>query len=181
MLKDSRRVSGIRLVSVPAVLAVALGAVACNYSFRAGAGFPEHIRTVAILPFENDTNPPRFELTDEIHQLLMRELPRALGVQLASEDVADAVVRGTIMRYDLTAPNYRQGGRGNAAQVLQRQVRLAIEVEIIDLQENVILFEDRGLSAEGQYLEASETEEIGRAEAIELLVQKIVDGAQSNW
>ncbi len=181
MLKDSRRISGIRLASLIAVLVGALGATACNYSFRAGAGFPEHIRTVAILPFENETSPPRFELTDEILQLLMRELPRALGVQLASEDVADAVIRGVIRRYDLTAPNYRQAAQGGAAQVLQRQVRLAIAVEIIDLQENMIIFEDRSLSAEGQYLEASETEEDGRAEAIELLVQKIVDGAQSNW
>ncbi len=181
MLKDSRRISGIRLASLIAVLAGALGATACSYSFRAGAGFPEHIRTVAILPFENQTDPPRFELTDEIHQLLMRELPRALGVQLASEDVADAVIRGVIRRYDLTAPNYRQAAQGGAAQVLQRQVRLAIEIEIIDLKENMIIFEDRSLSAVGQYLEASETEEEGRTEAIELLVQKIVDGAQSNW
>jgi hypothetical protein len=111
----------------------------------------------------------------------MSELPRALGVQLASEDVADAVIRGVIRRYDLTAPNYRQSAQGDAAQVLQRQVRLSIEVEIIDLQENMIIFEDRSLSAVGQYLEASETEEDGRGEAIELLVQKIVDGAQSNW
>ena len=181
MLKDSRRTSGFRLASLLTVLVGALGATACSYSFRAGAGFPEHIRTVAILPFENETNPPRFELTDEIHQLLMRELPRALGVQLASEDVADAVIRGVIRRYDLTAPNYRQSATGNTAQVLQRQVRLSIEIEIVDLQENMIIFEDRSLSSEGQYLEASETEEVARAEAIELLVQKIVDGAQSNW
>ena len=181
MLKHSRRISGIRLASLIAVLAGALGATACNYSFRAGAGFPEHIRTVAILPFENETQPPRFELTDEIHRLLMRELPRALGVQLASEDVADAVIRGVIRRYDLTAPNYRQSASGESAEVLQRQVRLAIAVEIIDLQENMIIFEDRSLTSEGQYLEDSETEEDGRNEAIELLVQKIVDGAQSNW
>ena len=58
MLKDSRRISGIRLASLIAVLVGALGATACNYSFRAGAGFPEHIRTVAILSFENETTPP---------------------------------------------------------------------------------------------------------------------------
>ena len=37
------------------------------------------------------------------------------------------------------------------------------------------------LLGEGQFLEAGETEEIGRAAAIKLLVQRIVDGAQSNW
>ena len=54
------------------------------------------------------------------------------------------------------------------------------EVELIDLVENLILWDGRGLSTQGQYLE-SESEEVGRTEAIELLVQRIVDGAQSNW
>jgi len=39
-----------------------------------------------------------------------------------------------------------------------------------------------GLRAEGQYLEAQgETEEIGKQEALEALIQEIVDGAQSTW
>jgi hypothetical protein len=56
-----------------------------------------------------------------------------------------------------------------------------VAVEIVDLVENIILWESRSVIAQGQFLEASETEEVGRAEAIELLIQKIVDGAQSNW
>ena len=54
---------------------------------------------------------------------------------------------------------------------------IRVEVELIDLVENVILWDHRGLSTQGQYLEG-EPEEIGRIEAIELLVQRIVDGAQ---
>jgi hypothetical protein len=154
-----------------------LATAGCNYSFRSGS-FPDHIRTVAILPFENDTN--RFELTQEIHQQLLRELPRSLGVTNAGAEVADAVVQGRISRYDLTTPLFRPGQQDDRVDVLQRQVNIRIEVELIDLVENVILWDDRGLSTQGQYLEG-ESEEVGRAEAIELLVQRIVDGAQSNW
>jgi len=155
---------------------VALAAGGCNYGFRSGS-FPDHIRTVAILPFDNDTN--RFELTQEIHDELLRALPSALGVTNAGEDLADAVVRGRILRYDLTAPLFR-ANQNNQVDVLQRQVNIRVEVELIDLVENVILWDNRGLSTLGQYLEG-EPEEIGRMEAIELLVQRIVDGAQSNW
>lgn len=155
-----------------------LGLSGCNYSFRGGS-FPDYIRTIAVLPFENDTD--RFELTQEVHQALLQELPGALGVQLASEEYADAVVRGTITSYTLTAPLYRSGGEGRAAEVLQREVNLRVAVQILDVHENAILWEDRGVLAQGQYLEASETEAVGKNEAIELLVQKIVDGAQSNW
>ena len=149
----------------------------CNYGFRSGS-FPDHIRTVAILPFDNDTN--RFELTQEIHEELLRELPRALGVTNAGEDVADAVVQGRIVRYDMTAPLFRAGQQLGQVDVLQRQVSIRVEVELIDLVENVILWDDRSLTTQGQYLEG-ESEELGRIEAIELLVQRIVDGAQSNW
>ena len=148
----------------------------CNYGFRSGS-FPDHIRTVAILPFDNDTN--RFELTQEIHEELLQTLPSALGVTNAGEDAADAVVRGRIVRYDLTSPLFRSDQLGQV-DVLQRQVSIRVEVELIDLVENVILWDDRGLSTQGQYLEG-EPEEIGRMEAIELLVQRVVDGAQSNW
>jgi hypothetical protein len=151
----------------------------CAYSFRAGSFPPEHVETIAVQPFDNETN--RFELSGELYDQLLRNLPRALGIRTAGEDVADAVVRGSIMRYDVIAPNYQSARSGQAAQVLQRQVSIGVSVEIVDLVENVVLWESRSLIAQGEFVEASETEEVGRLEAIELLVQKIVDGAQSNW
>ena len=45
----------------------------------------------------------------------------------------------------------------------------------------MILFESSSLSTQGEFLEESEDEAIGRALAIELMVQRIIDGAQSNW
>ncbi len=165
-----------RVVVVLSVVGV-LVTSGCNYGFRSGS-FPDHIRTVAILPFDNDTN--RFELTQEIHEELLRELPRALGVTNAGEDVADALVQGRIVRYDMTAPLFRAGQQLGQVDVLQRQVSIRVEVELIDLVENVILWDNRSLTTQGQYLEG-ESEELGRIEAIELLVQRIVDGAQSNW
>ena len=150
----------------------------CNYSFTAGAGLPSHIRTVAIVPFENETT--RFDLTQELHEALLRELPRALGLTLAGEENADAIVSGTIQGYDVQAPNYRRGQQSETVQVLQRQVTLRVQAQILDRENYTILWEQQ-LRGSGQYLEASETEEVGRAEAIELCVQEIVDGAQSNW
>ena len=169
--------SAFRRVLGGTALIALLAMVGCNYSFRSGS-FPDHIRTIAIVPFDNDTN--RFELTQEIHEQLLRELPRSLGVTNAGEDVADAVVQGRISRYDLTAPLFRPGQQNDRVDVLQRQVSIRVQVELIDLVENVILWDDQGLSTQGQYLEG-ESEEVGRQEAIELLVQRIVDGAQSNW
>ena len=139
------------------------------------------MKTVAIVPFELGPNITRPELADEVFQALLREFPRSQGLQPAGEDVADAVVRGTIKNYDVSTPSYRAGAAGEVPQVLQRQVTLAVEVQIINLVDNEILWEGTNVSVRGEYLEESETEDVGRALAIELLVQRIVDGAQSNW
>jgi len=137
------------------------------------------VKTVAIVPFENETNRP--ELTDEVFQMLLREFPRSQGLQPAGEEVADAVIRGKIRRYDLSTPSYRPGAAGETPQVLQRQVTLMVEVQIVNLVDNTILWESPGISVMGQYLEETESEDVGRALAIELLIQRIVDGAQENW
>ena len=189
MLRRFLRTSGIRAVKealrisgTPRILAGILPILAlsgCLYSFQAGAGFPSYVHTVAIVPFENDTN--RLELTDEIFQALLRDFPRSQGLQPAGEDVADAAVYGIIKRYDLNTPSYRPGAAGSAAQVLQRQVTIVVEIQIVNLVDNEILWENRSISVLGQYLEDSETEEDGKALAIELLIQRIIDGAQSNW
>jgi hypothetical protein len=162
-----------------AILLVLLGAGGgCNYGFQAGSALGD-IRTLAVLPFENDTD--RLELTQEIYTVLQRELPSALGVRAASEDRADAVVQGTITSYNVTAPNYRPDPTGGRPSVLQREVAISVSVRIVDLRENLVIWESTSVRSSGQYLEQSETEDLGRQEAIDLLVQGIVDGAQSTW
>lgn len=165
-------------LSALAALLVAAGASGCMYSFQGGS-FPSHIRTIAVIPFENETT--RLELTQELHDAMLRNLPRSLGIRQAGQDVADAVVRGRITGYNLSTPNYRAGAEGGRAQVLQRQVTISVAVEIVDLVNNEILWENTGVRGEGPYLEQTETEEVGKTVAIDLLVQRIVDGAQSNW
>ncbi len=167
----------VRCLGVPALAVLSLGS--CNYSFTAGAGFPDYIRTIAVVPFENETN--RFELTQEVHEALLRQLPRSLGLTQAGEETADAVVSGTILRYEQTAPLYRRGQQAESVQVLQREVILVVRVEVLDRENYTILWDQQQLRVVGQYLDASETEDVGRTEAIELLVQEIVDGSQSNW
>jgi hypothetical protein len=151
----------------------------CLYSFKAGSFPPPYIKTIAVEPFDNQTD--RFELTGEIYQDLLKNLPSALGIRTAGADVANAVVKGTIESYSVAAPNYRTGQPGQAAQVLQRQVTITVKVQIIDQVHNVVLWEDSGVVGQGQFADATQTEDVGRAQAITALVQKIVDGAQSNW
>lgn len=156
-----------------------LVATACLYSFSGGGGLPSHIRTVAVLPFENQTT--QFTLTQEITQALLDEMSRRMGLRPAGEGGADAIVRGRILRYANDPLVFRGGGvRGDVIQEDQRRVSVTISVELYDAVQDKILWQASSLSAVGEY-RIAEGEDRGRETAIRDLVQKVIDGAQSQW
>ncbi len=167
------RVAGVALVAC-------LGAVtgSCNYGFE-GGGFPPHIRTIYIEPFENET--PQFELQGQIFTALVDELPGQLGLRTAGQESADAILRGRILRYDDVAQNYRPGTDQAVGATLAHEVQIGITAELVDIRDNVIRWEARTLTGRGTYDPTSQTEVIGQAEAIENLIEQIIDGAQSQW
>lgn len=171
-----RMISG-RCAALSTGLAACLVLSAC-YSFSGGGGFPDDVRTVYIAPFENRT--VQFELESELFRKLTESLPRSLGVRVAGEEVADAIVRGRIMRYEDVAQSYRPGQQGNV-QLLQNQVTIMVSVEIIDVKRNEILWESSGVSGRGEYRPDSQEDRVAWEKALDSLIQQIVDGAQSQW
>jgi lipopolysaccharide assembly LptE-like protein len=162
------------VLSLAAVLILA-GACGVRYGFI-GGGLPQHIRTMAVLPFENET--PSSDLQRELFELLRRELRGRLGVREGAEATADAIVRGTIKIYDVDIP---VGFSADPQQAVtaRRKLQVTIDIEIVDQSNNKVLWERRGLRAEGEYAEGAEPE--GRRSALRKIVSDVVEGAQSQW
>lgn len=165
----------VRLAAL-ALLIACLPATAC-YSFS-GGGLPQHIRTVYVLPVENRT--AQFELTEPFTRQLSDAVRGRLGVQLASRENADAEIRAEIVRYDDVAANF-SGVENVGADVFQRRVTISARIEIVDLTENEIVWEGSSVSGTGEYAPDSETEQTAQNLALENLIQRIIDGAQSQW
>jgi lipopolysaccharide assembly LptE-like protein len=157
-----------------AVSALVLALTGCLYGF-AGGGLP-NIKTVAILPFDNQTAEPA--LTKEVNDAVLEAFQGRLGLRLAGESNADAVVRGKVIRYDPDVPLSFQVGQ-RRTDVTRRQVQITIDVEILDQREGKTLWQRQGLSAVGDYAPPQEVE--GRKIALQKLVNDLVDGAQSQW
>lgn len=138
---------------------------------------PEGIRTVAVLPFENLTSDPT--LTSEINRAVREAVQDRLGLRQAGENQADALVRGTITRYEPDLPVAFTGADENRVNVTQRLVQIVVSVEIIDQKAERVLWKRDGLILEGNYDTGREAE--GRRRALEKLVTNIVEGAQSQW
>jgi hypothetical protein len=150
----------------------------CVYSFT-GGGLPRHIRTVAVVPFENAT--PEAGITTEIFTQLQEQLPRKLGVRLADQRVADAVIRGRVVSFDEPPPVVRPPQPGGTVEPVQGQIRITVDTEIYDLRENRPLWQNRSLTVVGNYQYEREQRTTGQIRAIQELAQKIIEGAQSQW
>ena len=156
-------------------LCALLAGCGIRYGFSQGA-FPSHVRTMAIMPFDNQTAAP--ELQSELLENMREQLQRRLGVRDASETRADAIVRGKIVGYDADVPvSYSADPR--QAISARRKLQITVDVEILDQTSGKILWQRKGLRAEGEYAERAEPD--GRKLAIEKIVNDIVEGAQSQW
>ena len=156
-----------------ALLSVTL--TGCLYGF-AGGGLPTHIRTVAVMPFDNETATP--EVPRELQEALRRGMQDRLGLRDAPEDRASAVVRGTVTRYELDIP-VGFSANPNQATSARRRLRVLVDIEIVDQVTGKVLWQKTGVSAEGEYADRGEAE--GRKQAIGRIVTEIIEGAQSQW
>lgn len=171
-----RRIPGL----VPLLLSLSLlGAGGClwKYGFT-GGGLPPGIRTVAVLPFDNETPEPT--LTQEVTSAVREAVERRLGLRPAGEEQADAIVKGVVSRYDPDQPvSFTGQGAGNQVEVTKRMVQITVNVQIMNQRENRVLWERNGLTVQGEY--DPNQEKKGRERALEKLINDIVDGAQSQW
>ena len=153
-----------------------LALTACiPYGFT-GGGLPSHIRTVAIVPFENQTATP--ELPRELSDALRSRLHDRLGLRDASEARANAIVRGTIQRYEVDIP-IGYSAANKQATTARRLLQLVVDIEMIDQVTGKTLWQRKGLLAEGQYEERGVA--AGRKQAIDRIVNDVIEGAQSQW
>jgi len=164
-----------RLPGRLALLLLVASLTGCLYGF-AGGGLPTHIRTVAVMPFDNHTATP--ELPRELQEALRQGMQSRLGLRDAPEDRASAVVRGTVTRYELDIP-VGFSANPNQATSARRRLRVLVDIEIVDQVTGKVLWQKTGVSAEGEYADRGEAE--GRKQAIERIVTEIIEGAQSQW
>ena len=133
---------------------------------------------MAILPFDNLTSEPT--LAQEVSDSVRAAVQGRLGLRQAGENSADAIVRGTISRYDPDVPVAFTGGGNSQVTVTKRLVQLTVSVEIVN-RDGKTLWQRQGMTLEGDYEPGSETELTARGRALSKLVTNIVDGAQSQW
>ena len=163
------------VVTRAVALAVAVSLPGCRYGFS-GGGLPPDVRSVAIIPFDNETTSS--DLPRELTEALREGLEKRLGLRAAAEEKADAVVRGKIVRYELDVPVAVSADRRQATSA-RRRLAIGLDIELVRQSDGKVLWQRSGLMAEGEYAERGEA--TGRKQAIDRIVADVIEGAQSQW
>lgn len=159
-----------------ASVAIVLSATASGCYTFGGGGFPPGLKTVAILPFDNQTSTP--EVQRELGDHMRKMFHDRLGLRDAPEERADVVVTGVIGRYDADVPA-SVSANPSQVNVSRRRLQLILDVEILNTKTGKPLFAQKGLQSEGVYAEGREAD--GRKLAIESAVEDMIRKSQSQW
>lgn len=165
--------------TISSVLTLALAG--CTFGF-VGGGLPPAIRTVAVSPFQNNTADP--SLAQLVTLAVKQAIESRLGLRAAAQSQADAVVTGTITRYDPDQPLAYVGtptsaGAANQVSVTRRQVELTVDITVVEQRTGRTLWDGKNQLVQGDYDPGHEEE--GRRKALAQLVNKVIDGVHQNW
>ena len=164
------------VVLVP-VVAMAVMFSGC-YSFSARTD--SQINSVAIPFFENRTT--QFGLSEMLTSEIARAFVEDGDLKVVDEHVADAVLRGSITKYDVKAAVFDQ-----TESVSKMRVSITLDITYTNLINNTVVWEQKGLVKWGEYRlvaegnEEVETEEDGQDEAIQKIVDEIIARSIETW
>ncbi|RKZ13191.1 hypothetical protein DRQ53_05115 [bacterium] len=157
------------LLLLPALMA------GCGYSFKPGQ-VREGLDTVAVAYFENNSTEPNVEV--QLTEIIIQGLIADRTLRIAGEEVADAILYGTIRRY-----TFREAFFGADRQAEEYRIDIEVEVQMIDRRSGETVIEPQRIQGTGSYYleDGAEGEEDARRQAATMIVQGIMNLVVEEW
>jgi hypothetical protein len=163
---------------MPRILFVLLAAslfAGCGYGFKSGQ-VREGLDTVGVAFFENRSTEPDAEvaLTEAVIRLLIED--RTL--RIADEQVADAILYGTIRRYVFLEAFFDETRRAT-----EYRVDIDVEVTLVDRRSGETIIGPERIKGTGSFYveDGPEAEEQARIDASTMIVQGILNLVVEEW
>ncbi len=144
------------------------------YSFT-NTSIPAHLDTISVPLFINSSM--ESGVAEEITYRLSNSM-QDHGLKSVKSD-GDAVIEGEVISYD-NKPYEYTAKRALEVDVESYVVRLYVKVEFRDEVKDKVLYSGR-IKGEGVYNFNTEDEATGKAEAIDDVVQQIIDNSVTGW
>lgn len=131
------------------------------------------IKSIAIERFQNET--AEFTLSDRMTNVIVDRFLADGSIGVVDATTAEAVLSGTLTRYDRRPYEYDQND-----QVSKYAVYMDFQVALKKPGEQADIWRDN-MNQIGVYTVADETEEDGQNRALELLVQAVFNKISKSW
>lgn len=143
----------------------------CFYSMNPRGAIT--VKSVAIERFQNDT--PEFGLADQMTDAIITAFIADGTMKVLPKEQAESVLLGTLTRYQRLPYEYDEND-----QVSSYAVEMDFDILLKKPANDSLLWQER-MSQRGVYNLETETEDLGRQRALELLVQAIINRTTKSW
>jgi hypothetical protein len=165
MVFEKLRIPGLSLVY--ALILSGCGVYSFSGSMSSG------IESVAVPVFENES--VEYGIAEDLTSGVIEGFVADNTLKVIPRSKADAVLEGTILRYDRSAYTYDEND-----QVQEYKVNITARVRL-NKSDGSLVWEDESLTGYGIYSADDETEEEGKSRAIEKIAEDIVNRTVKNW
>ena len=160
--------------------AIALILTGCgSYSFT-GATLPEHVDTISIPIFEDQTRSGIPNLSDTVTELLIDRFVNQTRLRLSSNEAeSDTILSGSVIRYR----NQPAAVSGDESATVNR-VNITVSARFFDRVQSTEMVAERSFSAFAEYdpvADGLEGETVAAREALEQIADDVFTAATSNW
>jgi len=163
---------GFLVVGLLVVMVVGGG---CGY--RVGTLLPEHIRTIAVPVFVNQTNEPQLEI--QATNAVINELATDGTLRVVPENEADVVLGVRIVKYERKAIRY-----AGATRPTEYRLTITVLATLHDTREGTDVWKDARLSGNTEFVVGAglpAAERRARPEALEDLAHDVVERIVEGW
>ncbi len=136
------------LLIISGVVIVSSVLLSCGYS--TGRLLPSNIKKICIPTFANQTT--KYGIEQELTSAVVDAFVKDNRLLVVSQDQADAILRGTIVKYEKGALTFDR-----AKDVDEVRIEIAVAIEFEDLRTGKILWKDDGMSSWSLYRQGSST------------------------
>ena len=161
----------IHIFRIVALVICAVFLTGCPYTLNPRGSVT--IKSVAVERFQNDT--PEFGLADQMTDAIITAFIADGTMKVLPKEQAEAVLFGTLTRYQRRPYEYDEND-----QVTSYAVEMDFDIQLKKPAGDSLIWDER-MSQRGVYNLTSESEEIGRQRALELLVQAIINRTTKSW
>jgi outer membrane lipopolysaccharide assembly protein LptE/RlpB len=126
-----------RAAIAPMLIAVALLAGGCGYSFR--GNLPSHIKTVAVPIFKNQSDVPGFE--NSITSAVISAFSSGGRLRVVPIDQADSILEGEILSTQIDGAGFDRSQNVQAYHLI-----VILNVTFRDVRQNKVLWQENGLT-----------------------------------